>query len=191
MWKTKGGINYYQISDSGSDSGWSFVLIFSLRLRNGDYQNLEIVFVLRPELAAGYFSGVCHLVTYEVYPIIPNWFQMVPPSSNLAHFWTSLDGPQGPNTAEGARQKSISGYGRLNSKCPYGQMLVPRSSNQSALGCHSKRLIVLQRILDTEFLIQNNWYSSVTWHTSSYRSEVVHVKWKFWNSYWKWPFDLN
>ena len=26
------------------------MLNFSLRLRNGDYQNLEIVFVLRPEL---------------------------------------------------------------------------------------------------------------------------------------------
>ena len=37
------------ISDSGSDSGWSFVLKFNLRLRNGDYQNPEIVFVRRPE----------------------------------------------------------------------------------------------------------------------------------------------
>ena len=40
------GDNNSQISDSGSDSGWSFELKFSLRLRNGDYQNLKIVFVL-------------------------------------------------------------------------------------------------------------------------------------------------
>ena len=34
------GGDYYQISDS--DSGWSFVINFNLRLRNGDYQYPEI-----------------------------------------------------------------------------------------------------------------------------------------------------
>ena len=46
------------------------------------------------------------------------YFQIIPPSSNLAHFWTPLDGPQGPNAAQGARQESIFVYGRLNSDCP-------------------------------------------------------------------------
>ena len=38
-----------KISDLSSDSGLSFVLKFNLRLRNGDYQNPEIVFVLGSE----------------------------------------------------------------------------------------------------------------------------------------------
>ena len=40
--------NKQNISDS--DSGWSFDLNFNLKLRNGDYQNPEIVFVLRSML---------------------------------------------------------------------------------------------------------------------------------------------
>jgi len=47
-------------------------------------------------------------------------------------------GPLGVHAAWGSRQTSIFAYARLNPVC--AQMLVPRSHDQSALGCRSIRM---------------------------------------------------
>ena len=56
------------ISQTQAHSGWSFVLNFNLRLRNGDYQNPEIVLVLRPadELRN---PEICLYLAEELYSI--------------------------------------------------------------------------------------------------------------------------
>jgi len=58
---------------------------------------------------------------------------------DLAHFLASFRGPLGVQTRiRGSRQTFIFAYAGLDSVCLRAQMLVPRSYDQSALGCRSK-----------------------------------------------------
>ena len=68
---------------------------------------------------------------------ISTWFHVVPRMFDSAHYFASLLGVHVLHTAGGPRQTSISDYVRLSTKCSCTQILVPRSFNQSALGCRS------------------------------------------------------
>jgi len=61
---------------------------------------------------------------------------MVPRMYDLAHFLAPFRGALGVHAAGGSRQTSIFTYARLNPVLD-AQMLVPRSHDQSALGCRS------------------------------------------------------
>jgi len=62
---------------------------------------------------------------------------MVPRMDDLANFLAAFMGPLGVHAAGGSQQTFIFAYARLNPVCFCAQMLVPRSRNQSSLGCHS------------------------------------------------------
>ena len=62
---------------------------------------------------------------------------MVPRVYDLAHFLAPFRGPLGVQAAGGSRQTFIFAYARLNPLCSCAQMLVPRSHDQSALGCRT------------------------------------------------------
>jgi len=71
-------------------------------------------------------------------PVHLNWFGMVPRMCDLAHFLGPFRGPLGVHAAEGPRQTFIFAYARLNPVCSCAPILVPRSHDQSALGCRSR-----------------------------------------------------
>ena len=91
--------------------------------------------------AADNLSGRGHCILYMMYCVAWNWFLVVPPMFDRMHFLATFWGPQGPHAAGALRQTSISAYSKLHNGCWYGQILVPCSFNQNALGCPTNLLL--------------------------------------------------